>query len=154
MMKRILAAAVLALAAGPPALAQPAPAGGVPLGLRLLFVAVDRNADGRIDEAEADQFVDNLFAQADSNGDARLSLAEVLAQQARLAPGAAGERAAKVQFRQMDRNRDGFVDGREANKASIAHFAFLDADKDGVITLADLAGRDLTAPSLGAAAAR
>jgi hypothetical protein len=136
-----------------PALAEGAAKAPVPLGLRLLFVAVDRNADGRIDEAEADQFVDNLFAQADSNGDARLSLAEVTAMQAKLAPGAANEQALKAQFRQLDRNRDGFVDGREANKASVSHFAFLDANKDGAITLADLAGRDLMAP-MGAAAAR
>ncbi|MDD3446683.1 MAG: hypothetical protein PHS60_14840 [Zavarzinia sp.] len=139
----------LALAAALPARAAEAP---VPLGLRLLFVAVDRNADGRIDSAEADQFLDRLFAQADANGDARLSLDEVLGLQARLAPGAGD--AVRGQFRRLDRNHDGFVDGREANKAAIAHFAFLDADQDGAITLADLAGRDLVAPGSGMTAVK
>lgn len=151
----IRALPLLGLLFATPALAaNPPPGGGVPLGLRLLFVAVDRNADGRIDDAEADQFVDRLFATADTNGDARVSLAEALALQEKLAPGASGRKQVTAQFRRLDLDRDGGLDGREANKAALAHFAFLDTDKDGAVTLADLAGRDLTAPDLGTLSAR
>ncbi|PWR25986.1 EF-hand domain-containing protein [Zavarzinia aquatilis] len=142
------------LLATPALAANPPPGGSVPLGLRLLFVAVDRNADGRIDDAEADQFVDRLFAAADTNGDARVSLAEALALQEKLAPGAQSRKQVSAQFKRLDLNRDGVLDGREANKAALAHFAFLDTDKDGAVTLADLAGRDLTAPDLGTLSAR
>ncbi|RJF87742.1 hypothetical protein D3874_12500 [Oleomonas cavernae] len=82
--------ALLAAALLPGAALAVAPPGGgdtVPIGLRILFVAVDRNADGKIDQGEADQFVDRLFAQADSNADGVLSLKEVTAMQATLAPG-------------------------------------------------------------------
>lgn len=151
----IRALPLLGLLFATPALATNSPpAGGVPLGLRLLFVAVDRNADGRIDDAEADQFVDRLFAAADTNGDARVSLAEALALQEKLAPGAQSRKQVSAQFKHLDLNRDGALDGREANKAALAHFAFLDTDKDGTVTLADLAGRDLTAPDLGTLSAR
>lgn len=142
------------LLAGPAFAANPSTGGGVPLGLRLLFVAVDRNADGRIDDAEADQFVDRMFGAADSNADGRVSLAEALALQEKLAPGPQGRKDVTATFKRLDANRDGALDGREANKAAVAHFAFLDTDKDGAITLADLAGRDLTAPSLGTLSAR
>lgn len=154
-MKRLIPALALLATALPSLAGATPPAGGaVPLGLRLLFVAVDRNADGRIDQGEADQFVDRLFAQADTNADGQLSLAEVKAMQAKLAPGAANARSIEATFRQIDRNRDGVIDGREANKAAVNHFAFLDADSDGAISLADLAGRDLIAPPLGAAAGK
>lgn len=153
-MSRILRNLVLMGAALAPAgaLAAPAAGGDVPLGLRLLFVAVDRNADSRIDQGEADQFVDRLFAQADANADGVLTLKEVKAMQATLAPGEANAKSLEATFRQVDRNRDGTIDGREANKASAGHFAFLDADSDGAISLADLAGRDLVAPPIGSAA--
>lgn len=151
----IRALPLLGLLLATPALAANSPpTGGVPLGLRLLFVAVDRNADGRIDDAEADQFVDRLFATADTNGDARVSLAEALALQEKLAPGASSRKQVTAQFKRLDLNRDGVLDGREANKAALAHFAFLDTDKDGAVTIADLAGRDLTAPELGTLSAR
>lgn len=142
------------LIAAPAFAANPPPGGGVPLGLRLLFVAVDRNADGRIDDAEADQFVDRLFGAADTNADGRVSLAEALAMQDKLAPGAQNKKQLSAQFKRLDLNRDGALDGREANKAALAHFAFLDTDKDGAVTLTDLAGRDLTAPDLGTLSAR
>ncbi len=149
----LLAGLALALAGGTAALAAaPAsPTPQVPIALRLFFVAVDRNADGKIDQGEADQFVDRLFAQADTNGDGVLTLAEVLGLQAKLAPGDGNARAATAQFQRMDLNHDGKIDGREANKAAVKHFAFLDANHDGVITLADLAGRDLATPFQAAA---
>lgn len=151
---RLLRPLALALACALPALGTHAEgtaaagtsAANVSIGLRLLFVAVDRNADGRIESGEADLFLDNLFAQADSDGDGRLSVGEVVGLQARFAPGEEAGRQIRAQFRQMDHDRDGFVDGREVNKAAVGHFAFLDADHDGAITLADLAGRDLVAP--------
>jgi Ca2+-binding EF-hand superfamily protein len=146
----LLAVALLpatALAAAPPGSTD-----AVPIGLRILFVAVDRNADGKIDQGEADQFVDRLFAQADSNADGVLSLKEVKAMQATLAPGATNAKAIETTFRQIDRNRDGVVDGREANKAAVGHFAFLDANGDGAVSLPDLAGRDLIAPPVAGTA--
>lgn len=148
----VLAPLTPALAADTETAAAAPPAGAVPLGLQLMFRMVDRDSDGAVSQGEADRFVDGLFAQVDGNKDGLVSWAELNGILGSLAPQPQQRRQAKRAFERIDRNHDGHVDGREINRAAVEHFRFLDADRNGAVTLADLAGRDLFAPALGAAA--
>jgi hypothetical protein len=99
-----------------PVAAAPAPGGPD------LFTQIDRNADGRIDQAEFQGLNQLRFRRLDTDGNGALNAAET--QQARGA-----ERAA-----QMDTNGDGAITEAEFLVAQAAVFGRIDADRDGAIS--------------------
>ena len=128
-----------------PALAQAPAAGTVPIGVRLMFFALDTNGDGAIDRVEGDAFIDRLFTTLDRDGSGALTLAELEGLRANLAPGVAPDDLGAV-FAKFDADGKGTVSPARFRTVARGHFAWLDRDGDGRITLTDLAGRDLTMP--------
>ncbi len=143
-----LAAATLALAAGP-TMAQ---GGGMGMGMgmgmgnpdapwRARFAAIDTDKSGAIDMAEMRSNAALVFAAMDANGDGKLTRDEYMAVRLGAQRGYNTSRQAAMQerkaarFAPMDTNRDGTVSEAEfvAHHADVL-FAAMDRNGDGRIT--------------------
>ncbi|WP_439815105.1 EF-hand domain-containing protein [Zavarzinia sp. CC-PAN008] len=141
----------LLLAVLAPGIAQAQQAASVPIPVRLLFAVIDQDADGVVTADEAAAFSARLIQTVDSNRDGVVTRAEAEAMRQRLgSPG--GPRDLDKAFREIDSNGDGVVTEAELAAAARRNFARMDLRGRGGITLADLAGRSIWVPNLGALA--
>jgi len=125
-----LATMLLAVAA-PAAIAQPL-AGGSILG------QVDIDHDGKITRQESAEARERLFVRLDSNGDGVVDQDEVeQARQAIIDRAAMAEARLSNQWKRMDKDRDGKVSAAEFQARTVM-FDLADRDGDGVVTTEEI----------------
>lgn len=112
-----------------------------------LAARIDRNGDGRIDEAEIRAASAEALASIDADGDGRMTPGELLDWPLGMADlaafrGRSGsyETAMAIVFNIFDRDGDGIVSGAEHEAAVMHSYAYADLDGDGVLTTGEYLG--------------
>jgi hypothetical protein len=124
-------ATILVAVVAPAAIAQPLAGGGI-----LGQLDVDR--DGKITRQESAEARERLFVRLDSNGDGVVDQDEVeQARQAILDRAAMAEARLSNQWKRMDKDRDGKVSAAEFQARTVM-FDLADRNGDGVVTTEEI----------------
>jgi len=124
-------ATILLAVAAPAAIAQPLGGGGI-LG------QLDIDHDGKITRQESTEARERLFVRLDSNGDGVVDQVEVeQARQAILDRAAMAEARLSNQWKRMDKDRDGKVSAAEFQARTVM-FDLADRNGDGVVTTEEI----------------